>query len=64
MKKKKKMDSQNPRTNGKSEAIQTKSHEEASHTHSQKGKKMHMYIKKLKKEECNQINKSTNDNKL
>ena len=33
------------------------------HTH-KKEKKMHMYIKKLKKEECNQINKSTNDNKL
>ena len=56
---KKKKDSQNPRTNGKSKAIQTKSHKEAytyTLTKREKGKKKYIYIK-LKKEESNQINK-------
>ena len=60
------MDSQNPRTNGKSKAIQTKSHKEAytyTLTKREKGKKIYLYLKK--KEESNQINnKTTNDNKL
>ena len=53
------MDRQNPRTNGKSKAIQTKSHKEAyTHTHSQKEKKeKYIYIFKKKKEESKQINK-------
>ena len=49
------MDRQNPRTNVKSKAIQTKSHKEAytyTLTEREKGKK---YI--YKKEESNQINK-------
>ena len=53
------MDRQNPRTGGKSKAIQTKSHKEAyTHTHSQKEKKeKNIYILKKKKEESKQINK-------
>ena len=58
--KKKKTDRQNPRTNGKSKAIQTKSHKEG-YTYTltkREGKKcMYLYIKKSKKEESNQINK-------
>ena len=41
-------DSQNPRTNGKSKAIQTKSHKEAytyTLTKREKGKKKYIYIK-------------------
>ena len=52
-----KVDRQNPRTNGKSEVIQTKSQKEVytyTVTKRDKGKKMHIYIKK---EESNQINK-------
>ena len=55
--KKKKKDRQNPWTNGKSKAIQTKSHKEAyiyTLTKREKGKK-NLCIKK--KEESNQINK-------
>ena len=56
-KKNKKMDRQNPRTNGKSKAIQTKSHKEAytyTLTKREKGRKIHIF---KKKEESNQINK-------
>ena len=53
------MDRQNPRSNSKSKAIQTKSHKE-SYTYTlikrEKGKKKYPYILK-KKEESNQINK-------
>ena len=63
----KKTDRQNSRTNGKSKAIQTKSHREASHTHSPKEKKEKniyiLYIKKRKRA-TKSINNSTNDNKL
>ena len=57
-----KTDRQNPRTNGKSKALQTKSHKEAytyTLTKREKGKK-NIYIKRATKS----INKSTNDNKL
>ena len=50
---------QNPRTNGKSKAIQTKSHKEAytyTLTKREKGKNIYIYIYKTK-EESNQINK-------
>ena len=52
------MDRENPRTNGKSKPIQTKSHKEAytyTLTKREKGKKNYIHI--LKKEESNQINK-------
>ena len=55
---KKQTDRRNPRTNGKSKTIQTKSHKEAytyTLTKGEKGKKIYIYIKK--KEESNQINK-------
>ena len=56
---KKRKDTENPRTNCKSKAIQTKSHKEAytyTLTKREKGKKyMYLYIKK--KEGSNQINK-------
>ena len=58
------MDRQNPRTNGKSKAIQTKSHKEANTytlTKREKGKK---YIYKKRKRATKSMNKSTNDNKL
>ena len=61
------MDKQNPRTNGKSKAIQTKSHKEAytyTLTKREKGKKIYIYIKKKRKRATKSINKSTNDNKL
>ena len=56
------MNRQNPRTNVKSKAIQTKSHKEAytyTVTKREKGeeKKKNIYIYKTKKEESNQINK-------
>ena len=55
-----KKDRENPRTNGKSKAIQTKSHKEAytyTLTKREKGKiHMYLYIKK-NNEESNQINK-------
>ena len=64
----KKMDRQNPRTNGKNKALQTKSHKEASTytlTKREKGKKLYIYIKKKRKKRATKsINKSTNDNKL
>ena len=46
---KKKKDSQNPRTNGKSKAIQTISHKEAyTYTLREKGKKeIYIYIRKI-----------------
>ena len=56
--KNKKTDRQNPRANGKSKAIQTKSHKETylyTLTKREKGKKIYIYIQK--KEESNQINK-------
>ena len=55
----KKPDRPNPRTNGKSKAIQTQSHKEAytyTLTKSEKGKKISIYIKK-EKDGSNQINK-------
>ena len=60
------MNRQNPRTNGNSKAIQTKSHKEAytyTLTKSEKGKNIYIYIKKWKRA-TKSINKSTNDNKL
>ena len=61
------MDRQNSRTNGKSKAIQTKSHKEAytyTLTKREKGKKyIYLDIKKRKRA-TKSINKSTNDNKL
>ena len=58
------MDRQNPRTNGKSRAIQTKSHKEAyTYTLTKREKGKHIYIKK-KKRATKSINKSTNDNKV
>ena len=68
----KKKDRLNPRTNGKSKAVQTKSHTEActyTLTKGEKGKKLYiyiyLYIKKLKRERATKsINKFTNDNKL
>ena len=59
------MERQNPRTNGKSKAIQTKSHKEAytyTLTKREKGKKK-IYIYKRKRA-TKSINNSTNDNKL
>ena len=55
------MDRQNPRTNGKSKAIQTKSHQEAyTYTLTKRDKgKIHISIYK-KKEESNQIKKQIN----
>ena len=56
---KKKPDRQNPMTNGKSKAIQTKSHKEADTytlTKREKGKR-YISIYKKKKEESNQIHK-------
>ena len=47
LKKKEKNDRQNPRTNGKNKAIQTKSHKEAYRytlTKREKGKKKYIYI--------------------
>ena len=55
------MNRENPRTNGKSKAIQTKSNKEAYMyilTKREKGKNVYIYIyKNFKKEESNQINK-------
>ena len=64
-KQKRKTDRQNPRTNGKSKAIQTKSHKEAytyKLTKREKGKKIYIY--KKRKRATRLINKSTIDNKL
>ena len=59
------MDRQNPRTNGKSKVIQTKSHKEA-YTYTlrkrEKGKNIYIYIER--KRATKSINKSTHDNKL
>ena len=58
---KEKTDRHNPRTNGKSKTIQTKSHKEAytyTLTEREKGKKyISIYIFLKKEEESNQINK-------
>ena len=52
-----KMDRQNPRTNGKSKAIQTKSHKEAyTYTLKKREKEKKIYISH-KKGESNKINK-------
>ena len=68
LKKKEKNDRQNPRTNGKNKAIQTKSHKEAYRytlTKREKGKKKYIYIyKKRRKRATKSINKSTNDDNL
>ena len=59
---KKKTDSQNPGTNGKSKALQTKSHKEAytyTLTKREKGKNIYK-----RKRATKSISKSTNDNKL
>ena len=62
--KKQKMGRQNPRTNGKSKAIQTKSHKEAyTYTLTKREKGKYIYIKKRKRA-TKSIKKSTNDNKL
>ena len=62
------MGRQNPRTNGKSKAIQTKSHKEAyTYTLTKKRKRkiyIYIYILKKRKRATKSINKSTNDNKL
>ena len=62
------MDRQNPRTNGKSNAIQTKPYKEAyiyTLTKREKGKKqVYLYILKKRNRATKLINKSTNDNKL
>ena len=53
------MDRQNPRTNGKSKAIQTNSYKEAyayTLTKREKGN-IYVYLYILKKDESNQINK-------
>ena len=66
LKKKKTTDRQNPRTNGKSKAIQTKLHKEAytyTLTKREKGKKIYI-LKKKRRRATKSINKSTNDNKL
>ena len=64
----KKTDRQNPRTNGKSKAIQTKSHKEAytyTLTKREKGKKKYVYIKKKKRKGATKsLNKSINENTL
>ena len=58
------MDSQNLRTDGKSKAIQTKSHKET-YTYTQKEKKeKYIYMLKKRKRATKSLNKSTNDNKL
>ena len=61
------MDIQNPRTNGKSNAIQTKSLKET-YTYTlrkqKKEKKMYLYIKKKWKGATKSRKKYTNDNKL
>ena len=60
---KNKMDSQNPRTNGKSKAIQTKSHKEAyTYTLRKREKGKNIYMKR--KRPTKSINKPTNDNKF
>ena len=62
-KKKKETNRENPRTNGKSKPIQTKSHKEA-HIYTQKEKKeKNIYIYKINRA-TKSINNSTNDNKL
>ena len=66
-KNKKTKNRQNPRKNGRSKAIQTKSHEEAytyELTKREKGKITYIYILKKKKRATKSINKSTNNNKL
>ena len=63
----KKKDRQNPRTTGKSKAIQIKSHKEAfTQTHKKRKRKIKcLYIKnKRRKRATKSINQSTNDNKL
>ena len=62
---KKKKDKQNPKTNGKSKAIQTKITQRSIpiHTHKKKKEKKIYMLKKWKKA-TKSINKSTNDNKL
>ena len=61
------MDRGNPRTNGKSNAIQTNSHKEA-YTYTQKEKQEKnicvSICKKKRKRAMKSINKSTNDNEL
>ena len=62
--KKKKMVRQGPWTNGKSKALQRKSHKEAymyTLTEREKGKKKKIYIYKRKRT-TKSINKSSNDN--
>ena len=57
------MDRQNPRTNGKSKPIQTKSHKGACRYIVTKGEKGKKYIY-IRKRATKSANKSTNDNKL
>ena len=59
------MDRQNPRTNGKSKAIQTKSHKEVYTYTLTKREKGNIYICKIKRKRATKsVNKSTNDNTL
>ena len=59
------MDRQNPRTNGKSKPIQTKSHKEAyTYTLTKREKEKNIYIYIKRKRATKSINKYTNDNKL
>ena len=59
------MDRQNLRTNGKSKAIQTKSHKEAyTYTLTKREEGKNYILKKKGKTPTKSINKSTNDNKL
>ena len=58
---------QNPETNGKNKAIQTKSQKEVytfTLTKREKGKKYISVYEKKRKRATKSINKSTNDNKL
>ena len=65
---KKKTARQNPRTNGKNKAIQTKSHKETytyTLTKRVKAKNTYIYIfKKRRNSATKSINKPTNDNKI
>ena len=63
--KQKNPDIQNPRTNGKSKAIQTNSHKEAyTYTLTKRKKYISIHKKKRRKRATKSVNKSTNDNKL
>ena len=50
----KKMDRQNPKRNGKSKLIQTKSHKQHTHTHKKRKRKKKIYIYIKGREQPNQ----------